>query len=313
MQSDVKKFVNGCDLCQRVKSINYSMTGAFGNVIVEEPNDTVAIDFFAPLPQSSGGVRYIFVLLDIFSKLVTLFAIKRETTEVAINKMRDYFRTNGKPRRVLCDNGTQFTSHKWGEFLAENDVRSVFISVRHPQSNPAERVMREIGRLFRTYCSDKHTRWSKYVKQIQEWINLSTSSLTGYSPHELHYGENPIDKVRKLLEFPEGIEDSHLAKIEMAKLRIRKACEVRSESQKSISKVNIEVGQLVLLKVPHQSNKDDGKISKFFYLYFGPYRINRIFGANACELVAMDPPHLVKGIYNRADLRLYHSNKIEEK
>lgn len=67
-----------------------------------------------------------------FLKLVTLYAIKRETTEVAINKMRDYFRTVAKPKRVLCDNGTQFTSHKWGAFLAESEVQSTFVSVRHP-------------------------------------------------------------------------------------------------------------------------------------------------------------------------------------
>lgn len=107
--------------------------------------------------------------------------------------------------------------------------------------------MREIGHLFRTYCSDRHTRWSLYVKKIQEWINLSTNSVTEFTPYELHNGRNPIDKIRTLLEFPDGQVISHLEKIEIAKLKIKRACEVRNENQKIISKVEINIGQLVLL------------------------------------------------------------------
>lgn len=154
----IKRLIMQCDLCQYVKALNYKMEGRFQNVISESPGDTVAIDFFGPLPQSIGGVKYIFVVLDIFSKFVYLYAIRRETTDAAIRKMEDCFRVMGKPRRVLCDNGSQFISPNWGIFLERSGVQSAFISIRHPQSNPAERVMRELGRLFRTYCSDRHTK-----------------------------------------------------------------------------------------------------------------------------------------------------------
>ena len=42
---------------------------------------------------------------------------------------------------------------------------------------------------------------------------------------------------------------------------------------------------MVLVKVPHQSCAQDKKISKFFEIWSGPFRVARRFGENAYELV----------------------------
>ncbi|OXU16431.1 hypothetical protein TSAR_016674 [Trichomalopsis sarcophagae] len=64
-------------------------------------------------------------------------------------------------------------------------------------------------------------------------------------------------------------------------------------------------GDLVLLRVPKQSNLIERKIAKFFHLYYGPYRVLCSFNENAYELVDIDDPQKLVGRYNRADLRLY--------
>lgn len=77
------------------------------------PGDLVSVDFFGPLPRSTGEMEYIFVVLDIFSKYVRLYPIKRETTDTVLKKLFDsYFPEMGKPKRILSDNGTQFSSPK---------------------------------------------------------------------------------------------------------------------------------------------------------------------------------------------------------
>lgn len=81
--------------------------------------------------------------------------------------------------------------------------------------------MRELGRLFRTYYSDRYTRWGGYVEQVQDWLNFSSSSLTGYTPYELHFVSSLKDKIRSLLSFPEEKDDSHQTKIEKARQRIK--------------------------------------------------------------------------------------------
>lgn len=67
---DVKGIVMGCDMCQRIKHLNRSMEGEYGNVSSEHPGELATVDFYGPLPRSVGGVEYIFVVLDAFSKLV---------------------------------------------------------------------------------------------------------------------------------------------------------------------------------------------------------------------------------------------------
>ena len=129
------------------------------------------VDFYGRLPRSVGGVGYIFVMLDAFSKYVKLYAIKRQTTKIALKKLIElYIPEVGKPERVLSDHGTQFTSYVWSRRLRELGIRIIFSSVRYSKSNPSERVMGELGRLFRTLCSDSHTGWAKHLADIELFL-----------------------------------------------------------------------------------------------------------------------------------------------
>ena len=57
------------------------MEGGYQFLKAEKPNELISVDFFGPLPASTAGTKYLFVVQDIFSKLVTLYPIKRATTE----------------------------------------------------------------------------------------------------------------------------------------------------------------------------------------------------------------------------------------
>ena len=82
MRMDIKTFTKHCDLCQRVKYLNYPMEGAYQFLKSTESNQFVSVDFYGPLPRSIGGVQYLFVLQDLFSKLVTRYPIKKANTRL---------------------------------------------------------------------------------------------------------------------------------------------------------------------------------------------------------------------------------------
>ena len=180
MRSDIKNYTKTCDLCQRVKYINYKMEGAYQFLKATKPSEMVSVDFFGPLPRSNGGVQYLFVLQDLFSKLVTIYAINKANTRTCLNKLLNhYFVHIGKPSSVLSDHGTQFVSPQWKLKLESLGIKVFYLSIRHSQSNTVERTMREVGRIFRTYCSDRHTKWASYVTFVHDCLNYTTHRSTG--------------------------------------------------------------------------------------------------------------------------------------
>lgn len=159
MRVDIKAYTKACDVCQRVKFINCKMEGAYQFLRAVEPNEFVSVDFYGPLPRSTGGVQYLFVLQDLFSKFTTLYSTKRANTRTCLNKLvKHYFLRVGQPKKILSDHGTQFTSLMWKSKLESLGIKVYYSSIRHPQSNPVERTMREIGRILRTYCSNRHSK-----------------------------------------------------------------------------------------------------------------------------------------------------------
>lgn len=308
MRKHVKMYVRCCDVCQRVKPANKNTAGPFLPVSANRPNELIAIDFYGPLPRTIRGSEYILVVLDVFSRLVRLYPLKRATTAASIRCLQQYFAEYGTPARVLSDHGTQFVSEKWGRFLRECGSKAVYSSVRHPQSNPGERIMRQLGCFFRTYCFDKHTAWGRYIADIEQWINLSTHCITGYTPYQLHYGESPQSKIKALIPFPPESVEPHEIIIELARERSKEANEKRKLRQKVCPSRPFKIGDRVLLKVPKQSSALNKKIAKFFHVFYGPYQVARVFNDNAYELVSVDHPEEVIGHYNRVDLKEYHSS-----
>lgn len=307
MRRDIKNFTKSCDVCQKTKYLNYKMEGVHEFVSAKKPNELVSVDFYGPLPGSTSGVQYILVLQDIFSKFVTLYAIKRATTQICLKKLiNQYFNEVGKPERILSDNGTQFTAHAWRETLEAQGIKIAFSSVRHPQSNPVERTMRELGRIFRTYCAGKHTSWGRHVSFAQDCLNYSFHMSTGEIPYELHFGRSVHEKIYRLFPLLEPRPIDRKFQIEMANERLRTAFEKRRQYSGKKSKIDLKVDDLVLARVPHLSDKSERLISKFFHLYEGPFRIVEQIGNNAFELVELGETPRMSKIVNRFHLKKYY-------
>ena len=116
----------------------------------------------------SGFGIYIFVCFDVFSKFVKLYPLKAATTKACLNKIvNDYVVNVTRPKCILSDNGTQFANKKWKNKLAERNIDVMFSPIRHPQANPSERYMREIGNFCRIYCNKAHKRWPELLSYIE--------------------------------------------------------------------------------------------------------------------------------------------------
>jgi len=97
------------------------------------------------------------IILDHFSKFTFLKPVKKFTTKVIISILQDeIFPCFGVPETVVNDNGTQFKSRDFSDFLSKYGVRHMFTGAYAPQSNAAERVNRSINAALRAYIRYRH-------------------------------------------------------------------------------------------------------------------------------------------------------------
>nr|CAI5818914.1 unnamed protein product [Callosobruchus analis] len=188
-----------------------------------------------------------------------------------------------KPQCLLSDNGTQFSSKKWSEALGEIGIQAKFISVYFPEGNITERYNREVGRLLRMYCHEKHSRWAYVLDFVEECLNTAISDSTGYSPRYLHSGETVEHPVTRFINFPvETTVKPSLQQLWMlAHDRMSKNAKRRAiKHSGKITPIEFREGDKVLVRTHMQSCAEDKTIKKFFYLYTGPYWILRKAGPN---------------------------------
>jgi hypothetical protein len=304
----LRKFIATCDVCQRTKHLNRAYNVEENHHLPKRPGELCAVDIYGSLPTSRGNVRYIFVCYDVFSKYVKLYPLKSATTKACLNKLQNHYFVNVvKPRMILSDNGSQFRSPLWQTKLEENDVTTRFSPIRHPQSNPSERVMRELSKFFRIYCHNNHKRWAELIPHIEEWLNKTVASSTGYSPVELMFGDKRPGIFEKLLpQLKENMAGTEAleAKLERAFARIRrKAAERDRRGKKGNTNWNPCVNDRALVRSQNQSDAVNGVIDKFMHLYAGPYTTNRILPHSTYELV--DDQGKLRGEFNKKQLRPY--------
>jgi RNase H-like domain found in reverse transcriptase/Reverse transcriptase (RNA-dependent DNA polymerase)/Integrase zinc binding domain/Integrase core domain len=309
MRRRVHAAIIPCSLCQRTKPLNRNYTGEMQPILATRPRQIVACDIYGELPQGRGGTKFIFVLYDVFAKFVVLYAIKRSTTAILVHKIRDYVNTYGQIQSLLNDNAPQFKSAKWEKQLREMNINVKFVSKYHPAGNPSERVMRELGRLFRAYCSDQHTSWTNLVPTIQNGMNVTVNGSTNRTPWELMNGIKPIREIERIINFPDKIDKNinyEAVRVEASEFLTKKAAERKKQFDKRCGRHSFKVGDKVLYRVHKLSNKEKRVTHKFFHLYDGPYEIISIPSTNAFKIKNLQTNE-IEGPVNATDMRPYLS------
>ncbi|XP_037508363.2 uncharacterized protein LOC119384143 [Rhipicephalus sanguineus] len=100
----------------------------------------IHIDYAGPICG-----KMILVVVDAHTKWLEAVPLSHASTETTINCVRGIFSRFGIPRTIVSDNGTQFSSHDFEEFVANNNIVHLRCAPYHPQSNgAAERAVRTI-------------------------------------------------------------------------------------------------------------------------------------------------------------------------
>lgn len=82
------------------------------------------------------------VAIDSHSNWIKVVPLTSATSLTVVQKLRTLFAQLGLPETIVSDNGTQFTSQQFQQFLKENGIVHITSSPYHPAINGlAERAV----------------------------------------------------------------------------------------------------------------------------------------------------------------------------
>ena len=87
------------------------------------PFDTIHIDHFGPLPHILNKNKHILVVIDAFTKFVKLYPVKTTSTKEVCFALDKYFSYYSRPRRLVSDQGTAFTSKEFQQYVLNNNIQ----------------------------------------------------------------------------------------------------------------------------------------------------------------------------------------------
>ena len=100
------------------------------------PNDILQMDILGPFYLNNSSQRnYIISCLDDCSrKIASKWSERKRSVDGVLNVLEeDWIMINGKPKKIMHDNGKQFTSNIFKRFLVHNHIKDKQISNSYPQ------------------------------------------------------------------------------------------------------------------------------------------------------------------------------------
>ncbi|XP_024876997.1 serine/threonine-protein kinase PRP4 homolog [Temnothorax curvispinosus] len=260
------------------------------------------MDIFGPLPKTAQGYKYVLVIMDQFSKFIKLYPMKDQKLDTILGLLEGrFFADIGIPQTILTDNGGQFVTDRWSEFARDKGFEARKTSPYNPQSNPVERVMRELGSVMRTYASERQYTWHRILQRTEEVMNSTVHSSTGYTPHELNNGETIELELNPRLIPLRTEELTWEDKVQDAREKLARAARKRRRQADKHGTVEYRPGQEVWIKLHRRSDANRRLTRKIHLVYEGPYRIQRVIRPNAYLVEDLEGQPL--GVFNARQLK----------
>ncbi|GBG66205.1 hypothetical protein CBR_g57084 [Chara braunii] len=156
--------------------------------IPERPGESLSMDFMDMLVTSKSGMRYVYIIVDRFSKYARLVAMPTTTkTEYVIKLFKEnWVKDFGLPKSSVSDRDVRFTSELWKTAAAEQGTQLQMTSGNHPEANgQAEQLNRAVQHLLRDYIKPNQVDWDEKLALIASLYNNVVHSATGMSPNSL--------------------------------------------------------------------------------------------------------------------------------
>ena len=129
--------------------------------------------------------RSFLIIVDAHSKWPEVIPMMTTTAEKTIAELRRVFSTHGLPEQLVSDDGAQFTSDIFQQFLKENGIKHVRSAPYHPSTNgEAERFVQTFKNAMKAAKNDIGSFETKLARFLLVYRSTPNTTI-GESPAEL--------------------------------------------------------------------------------------------------------------------------------
>jgi len=211
---DVGKYVEGCDLYQRMKNRTEELAGKLKlSEVPEKLWSHLTVDFITKLPVVAGK-DMILVVCDRLSKMIHFVAMTEETLAERLARLfwDNVWKLHGLPESVVLDRGPQFAAELTRELNRMLGIETRLSTALHPQTDgQIERMNQELEQYLRFFVEHRQKDWLEWLVSAEFAVNNKVHTATKVLPFMANYGRElrmggDIRKKRKVESATEFVE-----------------------------------------------------------------------------------------------------------
>ncbi|KAK1664391.1 hypothetical protein QYE76_052550 [Lolium multiflorum] len=227
-------------------------------------------------------------------------------------------RLHGVPRSIVSDRDVKFMSYLWKTLMAKFNVKLLFSSSSHPQTDgQTEVVNRSLSTLLRVLVKKNLKAWEDCIPHAEFAYNRAKHSTTSRSPFMVVYGFEPptaIDLLPLPLHEQVNMDIDKRAQY-MKKLHEDTRATIEQQVLRQATRLNLKKkarifneGDLVWIhlrkdRFPQERN------SKLKPRGDGPFKVLKRINDNAYVVDIPTSKYLVSNTFNVSDLSPYHGDE----
>ena len=177
---DIETTAASCESCQQLAHMPNKVP-VHPWLYPSGPWQRIHIDYAGPVEK-----KMLLIVVDAYSKWVEVKIMRSTTTEATISALQEMFSRWGLPEHVHSDNGPQFVSSEFENFMHFNHILHTKSAPHHPQSNGlAERYVQTVKKALKGNSKTSlELRLARFLLQYRN----APSSTTNMTPAELMIG-----------------------------------------------------------------------------------------------------------------------------
>ena len=322
MLADCEAHSRRCDQCQRHAPNIKRPAEELSSISAPYPFMKWSMDIVGPMPVAPGGLRFLLILTDYFSKWVETGAfVLIKDVDVTAFIWKNIICRHGTLHEIITDNGSQFISKKFRKFCFHNNIEVRMSTPRYPQGNGhAEATNKTIVDSIRKRLDAKKGRWAEELPGVLWVYRTSPRRPTGETPFSLVHGveslipiEHQVQTLRvkyapedepkndealcDALDLVEEKRDSALSQLSRYRQSIARFY------NKDVNTRRFDVGDLVLRKI--FQNTAEANAGKLGAKWEGPYRVTRVTYPGVYELETLNGIPVLRS-WNVSNLKKYY-------